>query len=305
MSPEPTHEQRQLLSRIVNENQRRALERAIARGDRIPEYAWHPVPVLPPEAEELIRRKASELLDRALARGRDPFRELEAATPYLEPVDYGFRPETYWPDDEESRRLLAIKGTARRRAAAEAIDREGKLPDDVLFADPIEPALREGIGGIQPSMMGGEFLPDLAEREVEIARIEMASVTGDVISVRARRTRTRIAYRAVDEYGGSFSTSPKASKRPLDLGRLLTLIDSLGSDEDERYEGRFVDGLREGALVPGDRQQDEDLQEAAEFVDVRSHFYPQLEVHYRGTAKTWLEERRLIVAESISRERRA
>jgi hypothetical protein len=50
--------------------------------------------------------------------------------------------------------------------------------------------------------MGGEYLPDLKQDEVEIARITIASTTQDVTSVFARRGKHRIYYRVVDEYGG-------------------------------------------------------------------------------------------------------
>lgn len=43
-----------------------------------------------------------------------------------------------------------------------------------------------------PAFMVGEYLTELDLHEVEIARIEMASVTGDVISIRARPTGNSI-----------------------------------------------------------------------------------------------------------------
>ena len=50
--------------------------------------------------------------------------------------------------------------------------------------------------------MGGEYLPDLKQDEVEIARITIASTTQDVTSVFVRRGKRRTYYRVVDEYGG-------------------------------------------------------------------------------------------------------
>jgi hypothetical protein len=50
--------------------------------------------------------------------------------------------------------------------------------------------------------MGGEYLPDRRDTEVEIARINIDSTTSDVTSVYARPGKDRINYRVVDEYQG-------------------------------------------------------------------------------------------------------
>ena len=70
--------------------------------------------------------------------------------------------------------------------------------------------------------MGGEYLPDQRRREVEIARITIASVTQDVTSIYARRTKHRIVYRVVDEYGGETlaEKNTRSSKQPLTLVQL-------------------------------------------------------------------------------------
>ena len=48
-------------------------------------------------------------------------------------------------------------------------------------------------------MRNREYLPDLMENEVAIARITIASITLDVTSVYARLGKNRIRYRVVDE----------------------------------------------------------------------------------------------------------
>ena len=76
--------------------------------------------------------------------------------------------------------------------------------------------------------MGGEYLPPLRKGEVEIARISLASVTADQISVRARRSRGRIRYRVVDEYmeTSTYVCHPASSVSPLSLGELIALMES-------------------------------------------------------------------------------
>jgi hypothetical protein len=70
--------------------------------------------------------------------------------------------------------------------------------------------------------MGGEYLTNQDEGEVEIARIEIASTTADVTSVYARRDGTKIHYRVVDEYRGETlsGATERESIEPLTLGEL-------------------------------------------------------------------------------------
>jgi hypothetical protein len=80
-----------------------------------------------------------------------------------------------------------------------------------LAADELSDEDREGLGAIHPSFMGGEYLPGYRREEVEIVRIELDSVTSDVISLRARpigRTRPQIAYSLVDEYQTEYGIRP-------------------------------------------------------------------------------------------------
>ena len=55
---------------------------------------------------------------------------------------------------------------------------------------------------------------------MEIARIELASTTSDVISVRARPAGARILYRVRDEYETEFKLPQKSSRRPFSLERV-------------------------------------------------------------------------------------
>ena len=70
--------------------------------------------------------------------------------------------------------------------------------------------------------MGGNYLPDTEEGEVEIARIEIASTTFDVTSLFAKQSNGRILYRVVDEYEGDTLTGPSemTSDKPLTLGEM-------------------------------------------------------------------------------------
>lgn len=56
----------------------------------------------------------------------------------------------------------------------------------------------------RPTVDIGEFLPSFAIGSVEVARISLASVTGDVISFRVRKTPKKFALEIIDEYGSEF-----------------------------------------------------------------------------------------------------
>jgi hypothetical protein len=110
--------------------------------------------------------------------------------------------------------------------------------------------------------MGGNYLPDTEQGEVEIARIRIASTTFDVTSVYAKRDGDVIRYRVVDEYGDDTLEGPAEmeSGQPLSLGELteffLTawpLIDVL----EMNFEGDREASLR--------------------FFDAESDFYPQFD----------------------------
>jgi hypothetical protein len=70
--------------------------------------------------------------------------------------------------------------------------------------------------------MGGNYLPETEEGEVEIARIEIASTTFDVTSLFAKFENGQIHYRVVDEYEGDTltGTSEMTSDKPLTLGEM-------------------------------------------------------------------------------------
>lgn len=291
----PTPEEEQKLSKIVNRRQREALLRAIAQGEEIPDFAWTPIPELTEEQErkldELMRPVLQEMVDMAL-RGIDVMALLSDVGRDLETeesrtsrseqeeveIDLDFRPETYWPGEPDERVLLSrIKGVVRRRLAAEVLERgddASAVPE--LFAEALHEEARRDWGRLHPCNLGGEFLPDLEPDEVEVARIELASTTADVISFRARRTGDGLRYRVVNEYGLDQVLREGASADPLSLRELVELIDGTGIIE-EVLEMNFGD--------------DPDPERTCAFVLVSSPFYPGLSEHYRRWVARWCASR--------------
>src|SRR5260221_6895807 len=87
------------------------------------------------------------------------------------------------------------------------------IPDYVLN-ESLDDEARVSRGKIHPMFMGGEYLPDYGDCEVEIARIELKSTTYDVISLRARPIGSRIRYKLVGEYENEYRPPPPTLRPP-------------------------------------------------------------------------------------------
>jgi hypothetical protein len=198
-----------------------------------------------------------------------------------------FRPATYWPESTGTKMFVGrIKGTARRRIAHEAIT--GGLQDvpDVIFDSSLYDQALSAWSNVHPSLMGGEYLPDPDPGEAEIARLELASTTADVIAVFARRVEERIRYRVVDEYEYDYVFSPEVSDEPLTLGELVALLDHAclpGQNATMEAYG-LVEGLWEWSLRAWGSQPER----AVEFVSVSSAAYPALADYYQRRAQEWI-----------------
>ena len=122
-----------------------------------------------------------------------------------------------------------------------------------------------------PGYGEGSYLPALEMDEVEIAGVALASVTGDVISIRAKRVSEGIRYRVVDEYETTFEIDRPVRPDPLSLGELIE------SYLDLNWEGRELQG------DPG---------ELRDFVEVISPFYPQLTRVVEERVDAWIDRTR-------------
>jgi hypothetical protein len=197
-------------------------------------------------------------------------------------IDYMQRPASYWEDEDVLACLLRdVKGTERRRLITKCW-REGtldQLPEEFLKNTLGEEA-REMFGRIDPSCMGGEFLPDYQPGETEIARLELRSVTADVISIRARRDGGRIVYSIVDEYATEFELQRQNSRKPLSLAEMVRFID--GSSHPDLPAGLalcYNSMNADGGVTGRDELQD--------FTSVCSETYPQLQEHYDRVFEEW------------------
>lgn len=204
-------------------------------------------------------------------------------------IDYGFRPASYFEAlDPHTLILASILGEERRKDVAARLASGNFDPlvwGDWLTESKLDDSVRRILGRGHPSFMGGEYLPPFKKEEIEIARVVLASVTQDVISVRARRAGKRIAYRVVDEYEGVYALPHKTSRQPLTLGQLIGLIDG-AAREDDTWSGGVV-----FATLAFNIDNSGDPDEMRGFVAVSSNFYPALAGHYDGAIERFIDAR--------------
>lgn len=200
-------------------------------------------------------------------------------------INYAFAPATYWSSDDPLAAILRnVKGENRRKMIRDYWA-AGKLEalDEVLLQDELDDDARQRLERIDPSFMGGEYLPSYLPGEVDIARICLRSTTSDVISLRARPADAGIHYRVVDEYEESFNLPIPISAGPLTLAELIHQLD--GADTPR--------GDLDGGLSLGFNEMNRDSsgrENLRHFTRISSTFYPQLREHYEQVFEEWAVE---------------
>ncbi|MFO1303177.1 MAG: hypothetical protein U1F54_05560 [Burkholderiales bacterium] len=194
--------------------------------------------------------------------------------PVVEGIDPNFRPTSYFFARDHGLALPSdIQGMARRELARQLAAEGRDLPEELAGATLTDDD-RRAWGRMHPSMMGGEYLPPMHEDEVEIARISLASVTADQISVRARRVDDGIAFRIVDEYDEPgecrYEALPEHVRETLTLSELVEMLDN-ACDRGGAVLSHVVWNIEDGLCG---------VDEMRRFVSVESDFYPDLGRYY-------------------------
>jgi len=194
-----------------------------------------------------------------------------------------YRPDSYW--DTPDAIHANIKGEFRRKAlhSAALSDELEDLPSHI-FADDLSDEMRKVTASLHPALMGGEDLPGYQDKEVEIARVSLASVTADVVSIRATPTPDGIHYRVVDEYENHYYLEYDQSEVPLTLRELVHLMETVTCEEMEstglvRHHWDFRFGNSAAAIDA-----------AIAFTSVSSAYYPDLEDWWESEAQTWAQK---------------
>ena len=181
-------------------------------------------------------------------------------------VDLSFRPSSrLFPLTAEKLLLSRVKGTQRRELLTAAIE-EDRLSDLHPFftQTSLSAEDRRARAAIHPSFMGGEYLPDFEEGELEVARLSLKSVTADVISVRLRRTEDGFVYRIVDEYMDQYPNGLLDEPTTIVVDQPLTMKDF----------GAFVVQVSRMDYWCDPESYDTE-EEAQDFVVATSEFYPE------------------------------
>ncbi len=137
-------------------------------------------------------------------------------------IDLDYRPATYFgPQKLEQYLLSKVKGAVVREKL-QSLFAEGRHANvrDLLTSEALSARDRKALESFHPMFMGGNYLPDTEDGEVEIARISIKSTTFDVTRVYAKPDVGVIRYRVVDEYGGdTLQGRPEAqTTQPMTLG---------------------------------------------------------------------------------------
>jgi hypothetical protein len=198
----------------------------------------------------------------------------------LPAIDLEYRPATYFgPNSSQTVLLARVLGFERRELIRQSIEHGIEVPAPILRSR-LSQSLRDYFVSLGPTYLGGEFLPALRPGEIEIARVSLATVTADQISVRATRQRRGIRYRIVDEFGEGAAECPvvpEASEHPLTLEELVGLIDG-ARDKGGLVVGHLADHAASSPTVG----------ELLSFVRADSEFYPDLHKYFVGRVAAWV-----------------
>lgn len=166
-----------------------------------------------------------------------------------EHIDMDFRPVRYFGPKPLSAHLLSKVKDAVLREKLRHLDAEGRHDEvrTLLGNSGIDRNTLKALERLHPQLMGGNYLPETENGEVEIARIAIDSTTRDVTCVYARPIEGRIGYRVVDEYVGDTLQGPAEmeAERPLTLAELMSFFMRAWPLE-EVVQANFEDDLEGG-----------------------------------------------------------
>jgi transposase-like protein len=148
--------------------------------------------------------------------------------PMSSEIDLEFRPTTYFRPQSLAKHLVSIVKNAVLKQKLQVLFDEGRHADvkELLGSDGISAEDTKSLEAIHPMFMGGNYLPDSEDGEVEIARISLSSTTFDVACINACLREGTIHYRIIDEYDGDtlVGDTDFESEQPLTLGKLTDIF---------------------------------------------------------------------------------
>ena len=203
-----------------------------------------------------------------------------------------YRPNSYWgPQLLETAILSKIKGQERKEMVSKYLKSNDLSAMSYLTDESLPEEIRKSYGQIHPNFMGGEYLPDTKDNEVEIARVVLKSTTQDVYSFRAKKLKNKIKYSIHDEYENTFDLAIKTSAKPLTFSQIVKLIEFSTVNEIQDFPNVYG-GAREHQY----HHYYNDLH-LWDFETVHSDFYKELEEWFDIQNYIWLIEKSIELAD--------
>lgn len=182
-------------------------------------------------------------------------------------INFDQRPERYWNDEDVLAKLL--------RGVPDS-DQRSRITKHWTNADIEKLPAEIGIDGSDDLEQG--HMPGCMPWEKEIAVITLDSVNGDMISVRAIKSKDQIRYKVVDEHGSDFKLQRELSDLPLTLQEMINFLDQTS-----------LEGLP-GGISLGYNQMNAEYSSRAElrhFTSIKSRFYPDLKRYCEQVFEEW------------------
>jgi hypothetical protein len=182
-------------------------------------------------------------------------------------MDFDQRPECYWNDEEVLAKLL--EGVRDSEQLSRIINHWTNGDIEKLRAE---------IGAVGSADLGEGLMPECMPWEKEIAVITLDSVNGDTISVRAIKSKDKIRYKVLDEYGSQFKLQREVSDLPLTLQEMINFLDQTS-----------IEGLPGGISLGYNRMNAEHSSRAElrHFTSIKSDLYPDMERYYEQVFEEW------------------
>jgi hypothetical protein len=86
----------------------------------------------------------------------------------------------------------------------------------------------------RPYVDVGEYLPPLEDGQIEFARINLASTTGDVMSLRIKKVKKKFIVNIVDEYETDYVDYKTVYDSIPTQGEVMDIITSMNNDYDSQ-----------------------------------------------------------------------
>ena len=183
-----------------------------------------------------------------------------------------WRPRTYWNADLVD--IANVKGDLRR-ACLRSHGRRGSVNESLSIR-----VLRQMTAAL-PEYLGGECLPEYANREVEIARLTLHPRLRAVVAIRARQIPGGIGYRAVSDWERVPEQRLVPSCDPLRPSELADRLTAIQLDNGDRLIHSWWSDLASSETVRA----------AIGSVCAHSFYYPGILDWYHGHAMRWAVQR--------------